>query len=138
MHCIEFFYIMRAMIYKGRIFNKKKMARDYRRMGTRAFSEKYALSLNQAKRIARIYSWRKDADTVCDSRRNAANARWRKRVVCAIEQDGLLHAVHSSYGEFVVSSDSKMLHMRCGARFVPVEIRLKGFPACTKCKDIDE
>lgn len=119
------------MRYVGRLFNKRELARTYRKTSTKSFADTNGLSLNQARRLAALNGWRKDEATLRQLLKENATSRWGNRVACAVDVDGLSHAVSSDI--LAQMSSGASLRMRCGARFVPQAVREKDFPACVKC-----
>lgn len=102
------------------------LKRLYRTISTPEFARRTKRNINSVRRWANVNGLRKSPE--CRSKIMSANAglRWSRRVICAVDDNGLSHAVAMEFGV-------NNLLMRCGVRFKPIATRQKDFPACSKC-----
>ena len=114
----------------------KKQAEKFRRMTTTEFAEWLGWSKTAVAEAARQLSLRKTRRHIQTVRKNAAHARWSRRVLCARDENGLAHEI-SSRTQYVFNPRLRSkISAQCGKSFYPLSAPRLDFVACEDCKEV--
>lgn len=108
----------------------------YRRMTTAKFAHMVGRSYSQVRTWARKNNLLKAQEYIDTMRAQRARAYWARRVSCAIDEQGLSHAIARRRNSEDLNSRIGEMRMLCHKKFTPSKINEKDFPACVKCRGI--